>query len=242
MGTQKVNFGVGHALLKTDGATPQSQTLQAIQSVTIEFSGNIESLFGQGKYALDKALSSVDTTGSITVGKSNLQLYNRMFFGESEQTTGAIYKKFSDQDSSEGEVTLADISDMEDAGAYLPDGTPLVRVESTPDEGEYSVDEATGMYTFNTSTPPDTVDIIVLDTVTDVESVSIQNEKAGNAPRFKFVYYGEYRGRKCTMVLNSCIGTGISPVNSENQSHETWEIGFEFERDSNDEIGSITFH
>jgi hypothetical protein len=152
-------FGAGTAYIKpvggNTGPNPTPGTLGVMQSCDIEFSGSSKTLYGQLQSPVAVARSEMKYTAKAKFAQIYGKQWCDYFFG---QTTSASYKSASLNEShsvpasTPYTVTITPPNSgtfSEDLGvSYASSGLSLVRVTSAPAAGQYSVNEATGVYTY----------------------------------------------------------------------------------------------
>lgn len=134
------------------------------------------------------------------------------------------------------------------SGTYVNDlgvlnastGLPLKRVASAPATGQYSVNIATGVYTFATADANAAILISYEYTATSTSAkvVSITNQLMGYAPTFKASLDMSFGGKNLTLVLNQCISSKFS-LPFKNDDFAVPEFDFAAFADATGAIGYI---
>ena len=123
-----------------------------LQSTSVDISYDLKELYGRGQFAVDAARGKGSIKCKATMGRINGVLLNSIFFG-GVVTEGGITAVAQ---TINGEVVAASVTPVvPNSGTFVKDlgvtdakAIPLKRVVSAPVAGQYSVDEATGVYTF----------------------------------------------------------------------------------------------
>ena len=79
-------FGAGNMYGISPGTPPTPMRFGTLQEVTIDFSANIKSLFGQNKFADVVAQGQTQVTGKAKFGRINAKTYNNLYFNQSLAT------------------------------------------------------------------------------------------------------------------------------------------------------------
>lgn len=211
-------FGTGQ-LYSTPVGGGAPIRLGALQDVSVEFSGDMKMLYGQYQFALDVARGKTKVEGKIGSGNIDVSAFNSLFFGN-QLTNNSEKKQIVNEAASVPAtpgpytVTVANAASFyADLGVTLvTTGQSLKYVSGTPDAGEYSVNPATGVYTFNAAQEGDGVLINYLHTATTAGSgtLEITNQLMGTVPRFQLICSQVFKGKQFTMVLYSCVSDKLS--------------------------------
>jgi len=190
------NFGAGYLFgRRTDNVvTTNSPTYFGVcQSFDLSHDQTIKELRGQFKYAVDAAAAAQKITGKISFARVQANSLNDMFFGQSLTTSSGrqisvVVNGLPEQHVASTTVTVTNSANFaEDLGVFYVSGTGIVpgkqltRVASAPAVGSYSVNEATGVYTFNAGETA-TVSFFYEYTVTTLSTIGIANPLMGAMP------------------------------------------------------------
>lgn len=210
-------YGFGTGVLygtRTDipGATPIR--FGVLQDISIDFNGEIKDLFGQYQFPVDSARGKTKISGKAKNAVINAGQFNNLFFG---QTAATGQRKSVTNEaqtvSSTGSVTVANGSTFNlDLGVvYANTGVPLQFTVGAPTQaGQYSVNTATGQYTFFSTDEGANVLIDYLYTATTGTLVSGVNLLMGTTPRFTAVFTQSYGGNQTVMKLYSCTSSKLT--------------------------------
>lgn len=207
-----MQFGFGSGLLysqRTDIAAQGPIRFGAFQDLQLDFSGDIKELFGQNQFALDVARGKVKITGKAKLAQISAPLMNALFFGGTINTgqTLTLYQEAGTIPATPFQVTVAQAATYTtDLGVFdLLTGNPLTRVASGPTTGQYSVNLATGVYTFAAA---DTLKGVLIDyayTATSGWTMASGNPLMGNTPRFSATFAQHYGGNQMTITMPTCV-------------------------------------
>lgn len=187
----------------------------ALQDVGVDFSADTKQLFGQYQFALDVARGKTKIEWTASSGQIDVESFNQLYFGQTV-TAGQKIQVFNEAHTIPGTpftVTAANGANFfMDLGVYnAATGLPLVQVASGPTPGQYSVNPATGVYTFAAA---DTGDAILLnylwEDASTGKSLDIANVLMGTTPKFQLVLTQTYDGKSITMVLYSAVAEKLA--------------------------------
>lgn len=209
------NFATGDVFFTAvSGANPLK--IAALQDVSVDFSSDIKQLFGQNQFPLDVARGKTKIEGKAASGNVDVNSFNQFFFGltpTTGQTLRAINEPGTVPAMSMYTVTVDEAANfIQDLGVYdALTGLPLVQVSAMPAAGQYSVNQTTGVYTFNSAQASD--DMLFNYLYEDAASgttVVITNQLMGTTPKFRLVLSQIYDGKTFTLVLYSCVSEKLS--------------------------------
>jgi hypothetical protein len=154
-------FGIGAAYIipSTVGNPPSPsfpQRLLTIADAEVTFDGKLEKLMGQNRNPDDVAPSDEDVKFKLSAGRIGLDLFNTMF-GETI-TTGSTPLPIVDEGptaipTTPFQITVVKAANFTEDLGVLNAVTlqPMQLVSSSPTAGQYSVNPATGVYTFSSA-------------------------------------------------------------------------------------------
>jgi hypothetical protein len=230
-------FGAGTAFIKpvagNMGPNPTPGTLGVMQSCDIEFSGSSKTLYGQQQSPVAVARSEMKYTAKAKFAQIFGKQWCDYFFG---QATSASYKSASLNEShtvpaSPYTVTISPPNSgtfSEDLGvSYASSGLSLVRVTATPATGQYSVNEATGVYTFAAGDTTANVFVSYLYSLTTGGvSMVAANELMGFAPTLELTWVGSYNNQGAVVKLYNCLCSKLT-LQAKNTDFSVPDIEFE---------------
>jgi hypothetical protein len=217
-------------------------------------------LRGQFKYAVDAAAAEQKITGKISFARLQSGSLNDMFFGQtvtalSGKQISVVVNGLPEQHTVSGStVTVTNAAGgIEDLGVFWVSGTTaglvvgkqLVRVASAPAVGQYSVVEATGVYTFNAS-ETSICSFFYEYGVTTMNSLAIANPLMGAMPSVEIHMQNYYVNNLGTLSslqikLNATHG---SKLDWKFKSNDYTMQDFEFVAfaDASGNVGSYSFN
>lgn len=239
-------FGTGQ-LFATPVGGGSPLRLGALQDVSVEFSGDIKQLFGQYQFPLATARGKTKIEGKIGTANIDVSAFNQLFFGNSltnnSEKKQAIGEAGAVPSVSTYTITVANAASFfMDLGVRLvTTGLPLKQVASGPGAGEYSVDTATGIYTFNVAQAGAAVliDYLYTATTTGSGSLEITNQLMGTTPRFQLVMSQVFEGKQFLMMLYSCVADKLS-VPLKQDDFTVSEISYSAQANDANHIGFIS--
>lgn len=238
-------FGSGSLFGIDNTASPPTPVkFGALQDVSIEFSLSIKELYGQHQFPLAIGRGKSKITGKAKLGQVQGDLYNSLFFGATK-SSGEVLAAIEEVGTIPGEVpytiTVANAANFDtDLGViYADNGKPLTRVAENPTEGQYSVDVATGVYTFSTADGGKEVKINYLYTSNTGSTITISNQLMGVAPTFKVVLTEKFRNKTVTLILNACTSSKLTLPTKE-EDFMISEFDFEAMADDAGNVGKIS--
>ena len=207
------SFGSGVLIAKTAaGIVP----FGALQDVQFEIAGKNEELYGQYQSPLAVARAQVKYSAKAKTGYISGPIYSALFFGVAA-SVGTVHLAYQEADTIPAAtpftVTVANAAKfVADFGvAYASSGVQLTPVASGPTTGQYSVDVATGVYTFAAA---DTgLGVLISYTYSDAtngSTIVVPNQLQGVQPTFSVILQRSYNGTGERYLLNSCISSKLS--------------------------------
>ena len=207
-------FGTGRLSVLPSSNTGVLTQFAALQSVSVDFNGDMKELYGRNQFALDIARGKVKIQAKAAFANVDVNVYNNAFFG---QTVAAGQQLVAENEAGTIPTTPFQIT-VSGAATFIQDlgvnftatGVALTRVVSAPGAGQYSV-SAGGVYTFNTTDSAKGVLISYqYSTVATGSQVAISNLLMGNVPTFQAVLNGSYKGKIITLTLYSCVASKLN--------------------------------
>lgn len=191
-----------------------------LQSTSVDISASTKELFGGSVFPVAVARGTSKITGKSSAASINLRQYNDLFFGGT-LTSGKQRQLAIDEANTVPNaagpytVTVTGAADFKkDYGVvYADTGVPFILVASGSEAaGSYSVDEATGIYTFSAADASKAVRITYEyePTVADGDTLTITNQLIGTAPIFQCNLATIYNGKMFVLTLEACVATKLS--------------------------------
>jgi hypothetical protein len=192
-------FGSGVLLAQRNdiaNATPAQFGL--LQEVSFDFSFDTKELYGQYQFPVAIARGKGKVTGKAKLARISLLAIASLFFGaplSSGEDMTAYGEAATVPAMTTYTITVANAMHfLDDYGVvYAATGQPLGRVASSPATGQYSVNTATGVYTFNAMDASASVLIsyTYTSTVATAQQFTISNQLLGTTPTFQMQLYGK---------------------------------------------------
>jgi hypothetical protein len=239
------SFGSGTLVgVRTDIANATPSQFGVLQDVQIDFSATLKELMGQNQFAVAVARSTMKVTGKIKSAKIVASVYNNLFFGQTS-ATGSLLQVVNEAGSiptTPYQITVVNaatfVTDLGVINAVT--GIALTKVASAPATGQYSVNAATGVYTFAAA---DTTLAMLLSYTYTASSgatkITIANQLQGAAPTFQMNLAETYNSKVLNFQLNSCVANKLSfPL--KNSDWTINDIEFQAFADAAGNIGYMT--
>lgn len=225
-----INFGAGKLIAVptnlADGsaiANPTPVLLGSMQDVSLDMSVDIKSLYGSKRYPIAVGQGK----GKIEVKAKHAEIdggvLGSLFFGKTAATgiKAAVFDAASTIPGTPFQVTIA----PPNSGTFVADlgvvfastGVQLTRVASAPAANQYSVNTATGVYTFNTADTGKSVQISYEYSAASGGQVwTMTNDIMGYTPSFTLLLQAGYDGKNLVCKLNRCVSGKLSiPLKSD---------------------------
>lgn len=181
----------------------------ALQGVSIDFSFNLKELHGRNQFPIAIARGAGKISGKADWAQLNARAFSSIFFGGSTPAAGAIRAAPLEAKTIASNTVTATyganfVADM--GVARSSDGVTFERVTSGPGALQYSCNETTGVYTFNSSN--NGVAVLLNYTYADPtgagQKVTVTNQAMGSAPTWTAVFTEQFEGKRMTIVLEAC--------------------------------------
>jgi hypothetical protein len=236
-------FGVGALIaLRTDTAAATPAQFGTLQEVQLDLSFTIKELTGQFQAPAALARGGLKITGKAKAARISASNFNNIFFGQT-LSTGNTLTQLSEAGTVSGTghtVTVGNhASFVADLGvAYAATGTMLTPVTSGPAVGQYTVNSATGVYTFSAGDANAALLFTYSYTTTTGTSLSLTNLLMGSAPTFSLILNEQYQGKLLNLQLNAVIAPKLS-LAFKNEDFMIPEFDFQAAADPAGNIGNI---
>lgn len=209
-------FGTGQLFALPVGGVGAPLRFGALQDVSVDFSGDIKELYGQYQFALDVARGKTKIEWKASSGNIDIEAFNQIFFGETVTLDDELIQVFNEAGiigATPYKITVANADGFYlDLGVYdATTGQPYKQVASGPTTGQYTVNVATGEYTFAAA---DTTKHVLINYIYESDSsggsMEITNQLLGTTPRFQLVLSQVYEGKAFTLILYSNVADKLS--------------------------------
>jgi hypothetical protein len=211
-------FAFGSGVLigtRTDIANATPINFGLVQEVTIDETATIKELYGQFQRPVAIARGGIKTTGKAKVARVSGLAFANLFYGVTP-VAGQVATAF-------GEVGVVPATPFQvpvaNAGFFVADqgvvyattGLPLTKVTAGPAVGQYSVNPATGIYTFAAADQGAAVLISYNYTIaTSGQKFTVTNQLLGTTPTFSCNLFTTYQGKPLTVTINNATSSKLS--------------------------------
>lgn len=217
-------FGIG-ALWgqRSDVANVGPDQFAILQDNTVDFSFELKELYSQLAFPVDIARGKGKVTGKAKMARIFGALYADLFFGAATATgitTVAENEADSIPSMTPFTVTVTNATHfVSDLGVYYAAGANVgkrfTQVTSPSAAGQYSVNLATGVYTFDTADSGASVFISYTYTnTTGGITTTLTNNFMGYTPTFTGTFYQNLSTLgstgQLTLVLNECVSSHLT--------------------------------
>jgi hypothetical protein len=242
-------FGPGILwLTRTDISNGTPVNVGFINEFSYDFSFETKQLFGQNQFPLLAARGTAKCSGKMKAATQSGLALNTLLLG-GNWTAGTQY------DVAQQTLTIAATNTMvpPSSGAYNADlgvvyatganaGKPLTQVSAGPAAGQYSVNQATGVYTFNAGDVGASAVFSYAYTFTSGatgQNQTIGNSLIGTTPTFQMDYKTTLYGATYYLRLFQCIGAKWSMAHKITD-FALPEYDFEFFANAAQQIGILS--
>lgn len=222
------NFGTGNLIaLPSGGVDPLP--IGALQDVSVDFTGDVKSLYGQNQFPLDTARGKVKIEIKAKSGLIDVNLYNSVFFGQSALLgeTLPIFNEAGTVPATPFQITVANAATFKaNMGVYdATTGLKLTQVASGPTTGQYSVSGA-GVYLFAVADVARLVTInYTYGSTTTGLTLTGANIQMGTLPSFQVSLLNKSKGKSQTLTFLSCVSSKLS-MPFKQDDYEVAELDF----------------
>lgn len=243
-GRGQIAFHSGALFLKPSGANPSPIQVATLQETSFDFKASNKELMGENMFAEAVGRGNVKISGKAKSGRFNGKLLNEFFFKQSGLLTTAKLLALDEAGTvATATITVANAANYaEDLGVQsVATGLPYTRVPSAPAAAQYSVNETTGVYTFNASENGAALKVSYLykTTATGAGAISIVNQLAGEAPTFRGVFTNKFQGQTMTLILNACVSESLAFA-FKNEDFSMPDFSFGCQADSAGVVGELS--
>jgi hypothetical protein len=223
-----------------------------LQDVQIDFDWTTKELWGQFQFPVDIARGQGKITGKAKFARIFGAIYGDLFFGQTPaagQLTVSENEAASVPATTPYTVAVANASGYaDDLGVYYASGNTaggrFTRVTTPSAAGQYSVNPATGIYTFAAADANAAVAISYLYNIASAgKKLVLTNQFMGYTPTFKATFYttkttqGAAAG--LALVLNACTAAKLS-LPTKTDDYEIQEFDFSAFADATGAIGTLS--
>lgn len=215
-----------------------------LQDIKIDFDWTEKPLYGQSQFPVAIGRGMAKITGACKFAQIFGNLYSDIFFGLTPATGQFLITQSEPQTvpGSPYSVTVTNAANYNDdlGVVYAATGKRLNRVAAPAAAGQYSVNYATGVYTFSSA---DTGLAMLVSYAYNSSAAgtktTITNQLMGVLPTFKATFYDQYQANQIGLRLNACAATKLSiPTVLDNWTID--ELSFSAFADASGTIGILS--
>lgn len=238
------SFGSGVLYGRSTSNTPATPVrFGGLQEVSIDFSFTAKELYGQYQFPIAIGRGTAKVTGKAKFAQFNAQAFNDLFFGLSNPATGAVAVSAGEaQTVASNIVTVTHNGVITDLGVVKASDTSIyTRVTSGPVGQQYSCNETTGVYTFNST--QNATAVLMSYSYTDTgngKTISMTNQLLGASPQFIAVFASTFNNKRLSVVLNACMSNKLT-LASKLEDFLIPDFDFMSFADSSNVLGSMNF-
>jgi hypothetical protein len=187
-----------------------------LQDIQIDFDWTQKELYGQFQFPVAVGRGQGKISGKAKFAQILGLLYSDLFFGEAAATGQfgiAEYEAGTVPATTPFALTVLNAASYNDdlGVAYAATGERFNRVATPSSPGQYSVNFATGIYTFSAADEGAAVLISYTYIITASGSqITLTNQLMGINPTFKATFYATYAGKGTALRLNACTASKLS--------------------------------
>src|SRR3954447_21127914 len=222
-----------------------------LQDVQIDWDWTTKELWGQFQFPLDIARGQGKIAGKAKFARIFGAIFGDLFFGQTPATgqlTVSENEAATVPATTPYTVTVANAANfIDDLGIYYAGGANaglrFTRVTTPAAAGQYSVNPATGIYTFSAADAGAALLVSYAYTMATGKKLVITNQLIGTTPVFRATFYtvkttGGAPGG-LTLALNACTATKLS-LPTRIDDYEIQEFDFAAFADATGTIGTLS--
>lgn len=201
-------------------------------------------LIGQNQFPVDVARADGKITGKAKIANLYANGINSAYFGQTlaSGTAGVLYTQNEPHTvAAPTQQVTNHVGFVADQGVfYAASGVQLTQVAPGSEAlGKYSVNNATGTYTFNSADEVALVFNYTYSVSTGASQISIANQLMGTSPVFSMILSGLYKGNVQNIILNAAVATKLTfPL--KNTDYQINDFEFSAYADAAGNLGTIT--
>jgi len=185
-----------------------------VQGVSVDFAFTTKELYGQKQFPIAIGRGTAKITGKANFAQLNGLAFNDLFFGEAGAVAGSVVTVSGEEKTVTANVATAtnNTTFLQDLGVVLDsDGSIFTKAASAPGLMQYSCNETTGVYTFNSAQNAAVVQLSYQYTdAANGKNITINNQLLGTAPTFQIILSETFNGKKLNLDLYACISSQLS--------------------------------
>jgi hypothetical protein len=187
-----------------------------MQDITVDFDWTSKELYGMFQYPVAIGRGQAKISGKVKYAQIQGLLYSDLFFGQ-PATVGQFGVQTLEPETIPSttpfQITVAHAASYNDdlGVAYAATGLRFNRVTTPSAAGQYSVNFATGVYTFASADAGLAVLMNYTYAITGSgQQIQITNQLMGIMPTWKATFYTTYSGKGTALRLNACAAQKLS--------------------------------
>jgi hypothetical protein len=187
-----------------------------LQDIQIDFDWSNKELYGQLQFPVAIARGQGKITGKAKFAQILGLLYSDIFFGATPATGQFAVSQLEAATvpaATPYTVNVANAASYNDdlGVVYASSGKRFNRVTTPSAAGQYSVNFATGVYTFSSADASAAILVsYTYNIVTSGNKLTMTNQSMGITPTFKATFYTNYNGSGTALRLNACTANKLS--------------------------------
>jgi hypothetical protein len=187
-----------------------------LQDIQIDFDWSNKELYGQLQFPVAIARGQGKITGKAKFAQILGLLYSDIFFGATPATGQFAVSQLEAATvpaATPYTVNVANAASYNDdlGVVYASSGKRFNRVTTPSAAGQYSVNFATGVYTFSSGDASAAILVsYTYNIVTSGNKLTMTNQSMGITPTFKATFYTNYNGSGTALRLNACTANKLS--------------------------------
>lgn len=241
----QIGFAAGTLIATPIGASGVITPVKfgILQDVQFDMSADLKELYGQKRYAIALAPGKTKIEIKAKFAKMSGALFNSLYFGATSAATQTLFQD-SEADTVPAAttytVTVANAAKfLADQGVfYQATGQQLTQVSTVTASGQYSVNTATGVYTFYSGDASAPVYISYTYSSTGGIQIPITNVAMGTGPSFSIMLSQAFDGRQGNIVLYQCQASKLS-IPTKQDDFTIYELDFMVAANAAGNIGSF---
>ena len=222
-----------------------------LQDVTIDWDWTTRELWGQFQFPVDIARGQGKITGKAKFARIFGAIYGDLFFGQTPATGQLTVSENEAAVVPAGSpytVTVANAATfVDDLGVFYASGTNagnrFTRVTTPSMAGQYSVNKASGIYTFAAADAGASLLLSYLYNNGSGKKLVLTNQLMGYTPTFTATFYTTKTTQGVpaglALVLNACTATKLS-LPTKTDDYEIQEFDFSAFADATGAIGTLS--
>jgi hypothetical protein len=216
-----VNFGSGTLIARrTDITNPKPAFLGILQDIEVDFERELKELYGQQNMPVDVAPAKLKVVGKAKTARIQASMMNDLMFGGTLTAAAGEDMAVAEAGTPAGVPKIITVTNaatfQEDLGVfYQATGIQLKRVAGGAEAtGAYSVNEATGVYTFAVGGEA-ALYLYYRYNVTTLQQVVLAQQLMGTGPVFDIFLSNKYTNNAGTvntlnLRLNACRSSKLA--------------------------------